>query len=221
MIFSKFDAEDGLLQRLRDGDEVAFSVLVDRYHGSLIRFACGFVHDQSVAEEVVQDAWLGVVNGLGDFGGRSSLKSWIFAIVANKAKTRAGKEARSIPFSAMAEHEMSGTERAVDPSRFLGADAEWPGHWSRPPLSWGGQPEERLMRRETMAEFARILSGLPPVQRVVITLRDVDGLDTKSVCTILGLTETNLRVLLHRARSRVRGKLEQYFANDRESRGLQ
>jgi RNA polymerase sigma-70 factor, ECF subfamily len=220
MTQSESDAEDGLLQRLRDGNEEAFGILVDRYHGPMIRFARGFVRDHAVAEEVVQDAWLGVIRGLADFARRSSLKSWIFAIVANKAKTRAGKEARSIPFSALAAREVSSSELAVDPSRFLGADAEWPGHWARPPESWGDRPEERLLSRETMEQFARILESLPAVQRVVITLRDVEGHDTKSVCNILGLTETNMRVLLHRARSRVRGQLERYLADVIERPGL-
>lgn len=215
------DAESGLLQRLRDGNEEAFVVLVDRHHAAMIRFARGFVRDQAVAEEVVQDAWLGVLNGLADFAGRSSLKSWIFAIVANKAKTRAGKEARSIPFSAMAAQELSGAEPAVDPGRFLGAEAEWPGHWARPPESWGERPEERLLSRETMEQLARILEGLPAVQRTVITLRDVEGHDAKFICNVLGVTETNMRVLLHRARSRVRGQIEQYLADVVERPGLQ
>jgi RNA polymerase sigma-70 factor, ECF subfamily len=214
-------AEDDLIRRLRDGDEAAFAALVDSYHGPMIRFARGFVNDQTVAEEVVQDAWLGVLNGLAGFAGRSSVKSWIFAIVANKAKTRAGKEARSIPFSAMAAREASGNELAVDPDRFLGADAEWPGHWARPPESWGERPEERLLSRETMLQFTRILESLPPAQRAVMILRDVEGHDAKSVCNILGVTETNVRVLLHRARSRVRGQLEHYFADVVERPGLQ
>jgi RNA polymerase sigma-70 factor, ECF subfamily len=220
MALSEPDVEAGLLQRLREGNEEAFGALVDRYHGAMIRFARGFVRDQAVAEEVAQDAWLGVLNGLADFAGRSSLKSWIFAIVANKAKTRAGKEARSIPFSAMAAREVSGTEPAVDPGRFLGPDAEWPGHWARPPQSWGDRPEERLLGQETMQQLARIIEGLPPAQRMVITLRDVDGHDAKSVCNILGVTEMNMRVLLHRARSRVRGQLERALADAPERPGL-
>lgn len=200
---------------------MAFSALVDRYHGAMIRFARGFVRDEAVAEEVVQDTWLGVLNGLPAFAGRSSLKSWIFAIVANKAKTRAGKEARSVPFSAMVAREVSRAEPAVDPDRFLGADAEWPGHWSRPPESWGDRPEERLLRKEMMDHLTRILESLPAVQRMVITLRDVEGHDAKSVCNVLGVTETNMRVLLHRARSKVRGQLEQYFGNAVEGSGRQ
>jgi RNA polymerase sigma-70 factor, ECF subfamily len=214
------DADGDLLRRLRDGEEEAFVVLVERYHGAMIRFAHGFVRERTVAEEVVQDAWLGVLHGLADFAGRSSLKSWVFAIVANKAKTRAGKEARSIPFSALAAQEASGTQPAVDPGRFLGADAEWPGHWARPPESWGDRPEEHLLGQETMREIGRILEGLPAVQRMVITLRDVEGLDTRSVCNVLSLTETNVRVLLHRARSRVRGQLEQRLANPEERPGV-
>lgn len=209
--------ESGLVLRLREGDEAAFACLVDSYHGAMIHVARGFVRDRETAEEVVQDAWVAVLKGLASFEGRSSIKSWIFAIVINRAKTRGSREARSTPFSALVAQEVSGTQRSVAPDRFLGSDAQWPGHWAQPPQSWGEDPEARLLQTETMAQFARILDELPRAQRTVIVLRDVAGQDAASVCNVLGITETNMRVLLHRARSKVRGALERYFSDVPES----
>lgn len=202
-----------LVARLRAGDESAFTSLVDAYHAPMIRFALGFVRDHATAEEVVQEAWLGVLRGLASFEGRSSLRSWIFAIVANRAKTRAVREARSTPFSALAAQEASGTEPTVDPGRFLPSASQWPGHWAQPPESWGENPEAHLLQAETMAQVARILDSLPRAQRAVVTLRDVAGHSSESVCNILGITETNMRVLLHRGRSKIRGELERYFSD--------
>lgn len=208
------DAEEmELVARLRVGDESAFTLVVDTYHATMIRFALGFVRDHATAEEVVQEAWLGVLRGLATFERRSSLRSWIFAIVANRAKTRAVREARSTPFSALAAQEASGTERAVDPGRFLPSDSQWPGHWAQPPKSWGENPEAHLLQAETMAQVARILDSLPRAQRAVVTLRDVAGHSSESVCNILDITATNMRVLLHRGRSKIRGELERYFSD--------
>ena len=205
--------EAELVARLRGGDESAFAALVDAYHAMMIRFALGFVRDRATAEEVVQDAWVGVLQGLASFEGRSSLRSWIFTIVANRAKTRGIREARSTPFSALAAQEASGTEPAVDPVRFRPAGTEWPGHWATPPQPWGGDPEARLLRAETVTQIERTLESLPRAQRAVVTLRDVVGHSSKSVCNILGITETNMRVLLHRGRSKIRGELELYFSD--------
>jgi RNA polymerase sigma-70 factor (ECF subfamily) len=205
------------LARLREGDESAFTALVDRYHGAMLRVARGFVHDHATAEEVVQDAWMGVLRGLGSFEGRSSLHSWIFAIVVNRAKTKAVREARSTPFSALAAEEASGSQPAVDPGRFRGHDVEWPGHWAEPPRPWSENPEARLLQGETMAHIERVLEALPPAQRSVITLRDFAGYDAPAICNALGISETNMRVLLHRARSKVRGQLERYLAESPES----
>ena len=207
------DQEQVLIHQLLDGDEAAFTALVDRYHAVMIRLARTFVHDADTAEEVVQDAWLGVLNGLESFKGRSSLKSWIFAIVVNKAKTRGKREARSLPFSALANDEAGGSEVAVNPDRFLGPDTQWPGHWMRPPESWGDNPEVRLLQADTMARLSRIIDDLPLAQRTVLTLRDIAGHDPEAICNELGITETNMRVLLHRARSRTRSALEQYLAD--------
>jgi RNA polymerase sigma-70 factor, ECF subfamily len=205
--------EAELVARLQTGDESAFISLVDTYHATMIRFARGFVRNRATAEEVVQDAWVGVLQGLASFEGRSSLKSWIFTIVANRAKTRGIREARSTPFSALADLEASGMEPAVDPLRFRPPGAEWPGHWAAPPESWGGDPEARLLQAETMAQIGRALESLPRAQRAVVTLRDVAGHSSESVCNILGITETNMRVLLHRGRSKIRGELERYFSD--------
>ena len=157
--------EAELVARLRGGDESAFAALVDAYHAMMIRFALGFVRDRATAEEVVQDAWVGVLQGLASFEGRSSLRSWIFTIVANRAKTRGIREARSTPFSALAAQEASGTEPAVDPVRFRPAGTEWPGHWATPPQPWGGDPEARLLRAETMTQIERTLESLPRAAR--------------------------------------------------------
>jgi RNA polymerase sigma-70 factor (ECF subfamily) len=219
MMATSRDTDEGrLIVRLREGDEAAFTALVDRYHSAMIRVARGFVRDAATAEDVAQEAWLAVLNGLTAFERRSSLKSWIFAIVVNRAKTRAAREGRSTPFSSLVSLETSGSEPAVDPDRFLDASAKWPGHWSQPPVAWGDDPEECLLRSETIAQLKRILDDLPPAQRTVISLRDLAGQDAESICNALGITETNLRVLLHRARSKVRGALEGYLANTEGAR---
>jgi RNA polymerase sigma-70 factor, ECF subfamily len=201
-----------LLDALRRGDESAFTLLVDRYHTALLRLALAFVSNRAIAEEVVQDTWLGVLGGLGRFEGRSSLRTWIFRILANKAKTRAQREGRTIPFSSLPDLDLELDGPSVEPDRFLPPDhAQWPGHWATPAQSWEGIPEERLLAQETRACIQDAIDALPPLQREVITLRDVEGCTAEEACHILSVTETHQRVLLHRARSRVRGALERYF----------
>ena len=195
-----------LVERLRAGDDEAFRELMRRYGAGMLRVAQMFVSSRAVAEDVVQDAWVGVLRGIGRFEGRSSLKTWLFRIVANTAKTRGAREARSLPFSALGT---PGEESAVDPDRFLGAGERFPGHWAAPPDAWS--PEGRLLSGEAMAVIDRAIGRLPPAQRAVITLRDVEGLTSEEVRNALDLTETNQRVLLHRARSKVRGALEEYM----------
>jgi RNA polymerase sigma-70 factor (ECF subfamily) len=197
-----------LVEALRAGDEQAFEQLVDRYGASMRRFALTFVRSPAVADEVVQDAWLGVVRGIDRFEGRSSLRTWLFRIVANKAKTRGERESRSIPFSAL-EGADGGDEPAVDPGRFL-AD----GAWASPPQRWDALPEERLLAAETRAVVDDAIAALPRNQRLVITLRDVEGWPVDEIRNVLGLTETNQRVLLHRARSKVRAALEDYLREE-------
>jgi RNA polymerase sigma-70 factor (ECF subfamily) len=175
----------------------------------MLRVAQMFVSTRAVAEEVVQEAWVGVLNGIGRFEGRSSLKTWIFRILTNTAKTRAVREGRSVPFSSLAtEGDDGGT---VDPDRFLPDDTRFPGHWSTPPRSWAGAPEGRLLAGETLAVIEREIAKLPPAQAIVITMRDVEGFDAEDVCNALDITETNQRVLLHRARTKVRSALEEYL----------
>ena len=198
------DPDSALLERLRRGDERAFMELVERYHAALVRLAQSFVPSRAVAEEVAQETWLGVLNGLDRFEGRSSLKTWIFRILVNRAKTRGERESRSVPFSAL---ETAEGEPAVDPDRF-GAD----GGWVSPPRPWGGGPVERLLAGEARGVIDAAIEKLPPAQRRVITLRDIEGLGADETRELLDLSDGNQRVLLHRARSKVRQALEEYLA---------
>jgi RNA polymerase sigma-70 factor, ECF subfamily len=200
--------EAELLARLRDGDERAFEVLVDRHYGTMLAVARGYVKSRAVAEEVVQEAWLGVLNGLDRFEGRSSLRTWIIRIVANIAQTRGAREARSVPLSSLAPE---GDETAVDPDRFRGRDDAFPGHWQQYPSDWEALPEHALLGRETLALVMEVVSGLPAAQQQVITLRDISGFTADEVCAALDISSGNQRVLLHRARSRVRSALEEHL----------
>jgi RNA polymerase sigma-70 factor, ECF subfamily len=204
-------ADAQLLDALRAGDEAAFEALVREYHPSLVRVARIYVSSLASAEEVAQETWLGVLNGLDRFEGRSSLRTWIFRILTNIAKTRAQREGRTLPFSALQDPGRV-PEAAVDADRFLDPEhPRWPGHWAIKPQAW---PEEALVAAETRERIAEAIEALPASQRAVITLRDVEGWDSTDVCNALGLTETNQRVLLHRARSKVRGALESYLQED-------
>src|SRR3989440_2763146 len=194
-----------VVDALRAGDEKAFVALVQSLNAPMLRIASVYVSSRAVAEEVVQEAWLGVLKGLAQFEGRSSLRRWIFGILSNCARTRGAREARSVPFSSLGAEDDS--EPAVDPSRFRPPDhSHWPGHWSSPPTPW---PEEQLLRREAVEAVERAIQDLPPGQRAVITLRDIQGCESAEVCDVLGISEGNQRVLLHRARSKVRAHLEQ------------
>jgi RNA polymerase sigma-70 factor (ECF subfamily) len=201
-----------LIEALRRGDEAAFVTLVSRYHHSLLRVASLYVSSGAAAEDVVQETWLGVLRGLERFEGRSSLKTWIFRILVNRAKTRGERERRSIPFSALDDVDSGGDEPAVDPERFLADDhPRWPHHWASFPRNWEELPEHILLSTETRTVLQLAIDALPSTQREVITLRDIEGWSSEDVCHALVLTETNQRVLLHRARSRVRRALEQYL----------
>jgi RNA polymerase sigma-70 factor (ECF subfamily) len=203
-----------IVRALREGDEAAFARLAREYHASLLRVAQIYVSSRAVAEEVVQETWIGVLNGLDRFEGRSSLKTWIFRILTNIAKTRAQREGRTLPFSALQRPGVV-PEPAVEPDRFNGPDhSVWPGHWSSPPQEWNA-PEERLLGGEVRDLVEREIEQLPPAQRAVISLRDIEGWPSEDVCNALGVTETNQRVLLHRARSKVRAALEGYFSEAR------
>jgi RNA polymerase sigma-70 factor, ECF subfamily len=197
-----------LVQRLRDGDEMAFAELIDRYGAMMLRVAQMYVRDRATAEEVVQETWLAVLNGIERFEERSSLKTWLFRILTNRAKTRGQRDGRMIPFSALAGEAAESDEPSVSPDRFLGPDSARPGAWAAPPVGW---PEERLLERETLDVIEMAISELPEAQREVILLRDVDGWDPMEVSDALGITDGNQRVLLHRARSKVRAALERYM----------
>lgn len=201
-----------LVAALRLGDEAAFGQLVDQYYGAMRRLAVVYVGDYAVAEEVVQETWLGVLNGLARFEGRSSLKTWVFRILTNIAKTRSQREGRSLPFSAFAFADED-DEPAVDADRFQGPDGRYPGHWASAPDSWGDL-DEHIFSQQTRAMIDKAIQTLPPAQRQVITLRDIEGWSSDEVCNVLGLSETNQRVLLHRARSKVRRALETYLHSD-------
>jgi len=199
-----------LIARLREGDETTFAELVDAYGLGMLRVARLHVRDKAVAEEVVQEAWLGVLTGLDSFEGRSSLRTWIFKILSNRAKTRGEREGRSIPFSAVAAADAAaGDEPAVDADRFLGdAHPSHPYGWASPPRAW---PQERLLARETLTVVRDAIAGLPDSQREVIRLRDVEGWSAEEVAGALEISDGNQRVLLHRARSKVRNALEGYL----------
>ena len=209
--------DDELLDALRDGDEGAYVALVRRYGGLMQRVALGYVRTPAVAEEVVQETWCAVLTGLDRFEGRASLKTWLFRILTNRAKTRGQREARTVPFSSLAgEDDLAGP--AVDPDRFLPADhPQWPGHWASGPAPWSAVPDERLLAGEVRTRIRQAIDTLPRRQQVVIALRDIDGWSPEEVCDVLGVSEGNQRVLLHRARSAVRAQLERYFADDLET----
>ena len=203
-----------LIEALRSGNESAFVSLIDKYHASLLRLAMIFVPSQSVAEEVVQETWMGVLNGLDHFEGRSSLKTWIFRILTNRAKTRAQREGRSVPFSSLLQFTDEFEEPAIEPELFQGSDQRSPGSWVSFPRSWEGIPEERILSQETMARIQEVIDNLPVGQRDVITLRDIEGCTSNEACDLLGVSEVNQRVLLHRARCKVRRALERYFEEE-------
>jgi len=198
------------VERLRAGEEAAFAELIDRHHAALLRLARAYVHNPALAEEIVQDTWIALLESLSRFEGRSSLKTWLFRILVNVMRSRLRKESRSVPFSSLGDGE--GDEPAVEASRL---HRTWMplagGHWSSAPARWEDLPEERAISAETRAAVEAAIEGLPDSQRQVITLRDVEGFGADEVCNLLGLSGTNQRVLLHRARSKVRRALESHL----------
>ena len=196
-----------LVQRLREGEESAFVELIDRYGATMLRVAQMYDRDRASAEEVVQETWLAVLNGIDRFEERSSLKTWLFRILTNRAKTRGQRDGRMVPFSALAGASDE-PDPSVDPDRFLGPDSPHPGAWAAPPVAW---PQEKLLEKETLGVIEMAIDELPEAQRDVILLRDVDGWTPMEVSDALGITDGNQRVLLHRARSRVRAALETYL----------
>jgi len=203
-------SEDTLLARLRRGDEGAFDELVNQHHSALIRMAMGYVADREVAEEVVQDTWMAVIESLNRFEGRSSLRTWVCGILIHKAKDRGVREKRHTTFSDIESYDDDNDE-AVDPSRFQ-QTGEWAGHWAFPPQPWDDQtPEKLLASQQAVNAMQRAIEALPATLKEVLILRDVEGVDAKEVCDLLNITETNLYVRLHRARERVRAAVETYL----------
>jgi RNA polymerase sigma-70 factor (ECF subfamily) len=204
--------EQELLDGLCRGDERAFVTLLARYHGPLLRLALLYVPSRAVAEEVVQETWLGVLQGLARFEGRASLKTWLFRILVNRARTRGEREGRSVAFSELISVELEGSELTVEPDQFWPPDhPQWANIWVSYPRPLPDLPEERALARELWGHIQRAIEALPPVQRQVITLRDVEGWGADEVCGLLALSEANQRVLLHRARARVRRELDRYL----------
>ena len=204
-----FADDSALVAALRAGDESAFAYLVDRHDAMLRRVARNYVSTEAVAAEVVQDTWLGVIEGIDRFEGRAALRTWIVRILMNQARSRGVREARSVPFSSVGPTD-DGDLGGFNPDRFLrsGRDA---GAWGSPPDDWRSQPAERLVSSETRDVVTEAISELTPQQREVITLRDVEGWSSAEVCDALDLSEVNQRVLLHRARGKVRAALDSYL----------
>lgn len=204
--------DDALVDALRLGDESAFAWLLDTYHGSLHRTARLYVATDAHADEVVQETWMAVLRGIDGFERRSSLKTWLYRILMNIARSRGVKESRAIPFSSAVGALDDGAEPTFDADWFRPpTDTDWPGHWASFPSDWEHQPESRILATETLTLVGAAIEQLPPAQREVLTMRDVDGWTSVEVCNALGLTETNQRVLLHRGRAKVRRALESYF----------
>ena len=207
---SSRDDDEVLVPALCRGDADAFATLVDRHSRAMIRVAMAYVPSRAAAEEAVQETWIAVMRGIDRFEGRASLKTWIFRILTNVAMRAGARERRSVPFSALAEAEDTG-EPSVDPDRFLPADHDrFPGHWAVMPARWP-TPEEGLLAGETRDVIARAIAELPVAQRTVIALRDVEGWSSEEVGEALEISAGNQRILLHRARSRVRNAIEDYF----------
>ncbi len=205
-----YSDDDVLVAALRARDEGAFAWLLDRYSSSLRRLARAHVSNDAAADEVVSETWLAVITGIDRFEQRSSLKTWIHRIVLNIARTKGTREHRSVPFSSLTS-EADTAAPAVDPDRFRPAGKPGAGAWAAPPVPWDEEPETRLAAGETLDVVRRAIAALPPGQQMVITLRDLEGWRADEVCNALDLSETNQRVLLHRARSKVRTALEDHF----------
>lgn len=207
--------DDALVTALKAGDESALTTLVERHHRGLLRVARLYLSDAHAAEEVVQDTWLAVLNGIDRFEARAAFKTWLFSILANKARTRWARDRRSVPFSALAGDDPDEPgEPAVDPDRFQPPGHRWAGHWAVPPRTWARIPEEQLLAQETLEVVRQAIGMLPPRQREVIVLRDVEGCPPEEVCAALDISDGNQRILLHRARSHVRAALEAHLDGD-------
>jgi RNA polymerase sigma-70 factor, ECF subfamily len=205
-------ADAALVDRLRAGDADAFADIVRAWSPMMLRVARTYVSTDASAQEVVQDAWLAIIRGLDRFEGRSSLRTWALAILGNLGRSRGVREARTVPLSSLGPTDDD--RPLVDPDRFRGPGDQWPRHWTPlgQPRPWPGSPEEAVLAGEGRSELEHGLAQLPERQRTVVTLRDIHGLTSEEVCSILGVSASNQRVLLHRARSRLRSHLELYYS---------
>jgi RNA polymerase sigma-70 factor (ECF subfamily) len=199
-----------LVDALRSGDSQAFAEIVDAWSPVLLAVARRYVGDRHAAEDVVQDTWLGVLRGLAAFEGRSTLRSWTFSILVNRAKTRAVRDARTVSVSGFDDSPQAGP--TVDPARFRGTDDAYPGHWTSAgaPRRWE-EPEGRAVGREAVQLIDAALDNLPERQRLVVQMRDIEGMTADETCAALRLSQQNQRVLLHRGRAGLRAALEHYY----------
>lgn len=200
------EKDEVMVARLLAGDERAFDELVTKYHQSMVRLARGFVRNHDVAQEVTQETWVAILTGISRFEGRSSLKNWMFRILTNRAKTRGAREGRMTPMSALGAE--SG-ESVVDPDRF-----DQRGHWDDPPQPWQQTPEKKALRGEIHTKILEAIETLPARQRQVVILRDLEHTSAGDVCHVLGISDSNQRVLLHRGRARIRNALESYMSRE-------
>jgi RNA polymerase sigma-70 factor (ECF subfamily) len=200
--------DEELVARLRGADEAAFAALLDAWSPSMLRAARTYVANEDAAEDVVQETWLAVIRGIDRFEGRSSLRTWVYRILVNIAKTQGVKDSRTVAWASLTPEDTGPT---VDSGRFRRPEDPYPGHWRRFPAAWPS-PESDVVSREVQATIEAALADLPHRQRVVITLRDVAGYTSEEVCSILDISAANQRVLLHRARAAVRGRLENYLS---------
>jgi RNA polymerase sigma-70 factor (ECF subfamily) len=201
-------SDERTVAALRAGDEGAFRELFARTYPMMKRVARGYVASDAVADEIVQETWVAIVTGIDRFQRRSALGTWIFSILTNQAKSHCARERRALPFSSVTPSDLE--ESAVDPDRFQKDDEAWPGHWATPPRPWQ-KPERRLLSLEARERLKEGLAQLPDRQRLIVGLRDIDGHSAEEVCDLLGLSQENQRVLLHRGRSRLRAVLDDYF----------
>jgi RNA polymerase sigma-70 factor, ECF subfamily len=205
---TRWTEDEQVVASLRAGDERAFRELYRRHYPAMKRVARAYVESDAVAEEIIQETWVGILTGIERFQGRSAIGTWMFSILINQAKTHGTRERRALPFSSITP--AGGDERAVDADRFQSEDEAWPGHWATPPRPWQN-PDRRALSLETRERLKKALAELPHRQRLIVALRDVDGLSSGEICSLLGLSRENERVLLHRARSRLRAALEEYI----------
>ncbi len=201
--------DTALVARMLAGDETAFAHMVDTHHGAMFRLAMVFTKDRGAAEEVTQETWLAVVDGIDRFEARSSLKTWLFNILVNKARTRAKRDARMVSTADFSEEAIA-RQRSVDAARFGGPK----NHWTQPPREWSISPEDHLMTRQLAQVIKDTIESLPANQRVVVTLRDVEGMTAAQTCELLDLSNGNHRVLLHRGRAALRSAVESYLTGD-------